>query len=236
MGGPPGGRLPSHPRRARAGLRGARAPTPRSPTSSTRPASLPSGARSGVETAFRASAGHTGPTIAVLCEYDALPGIGHACGHNVIAAAGLGAALAAATLAREGIGRLVVMGTPAEEGGGGKIELARRGGFDGIDAAMMVHPADADLTRMDCIAIQQLEVSYEGQAAHAAAGAARRAQRPRRRGARLRQRRRAAPAHPADRADPRHLHQGRRQAEHRARPRRGTVVRPLATRWRRCSR
>jgi len=123
----------------------------------------------GVETAFRANAGHTGPTIAVLCEYDALPGIGHACGHNVIAAAGLGAALATATLAREGIGRLVVMGTPAEEGGGGKIELARRGGFAGIDAAMMVHPADADLTRMDCIANQQLHISYEGQAAHAAA-------------------------------------------------------------------
>ena len=122
----------------------------------------------GVETAFRASAGRTGPTIAVLCEYDALPGIGHACGHNVIAAAGLGAALAAATLAREGTGRLVVMGTPAEEGGGGKIELARRGGFAGIDAAMMVHPADADLTRMDCIANQQLHISYEGQAAHAA--------------------------------------------------------------------
>ena len=102
----------------------------------------------GIETAFRAGAGDSGPVIAGLCEYDALPGIGHACGHNVIAAAGLGAALAAAILARQGIGRLVVMGTPAEEGGGGKIELARRGGFAGIDAAMMVHPADADLTRI----------------------------------------------------------------------------------------
>ena len=61
------------------------------------------------------------------------------------------------------------MGTPAEEGGGGKIAMARRGAFDEIDAAMMVHPADADLTRMDCIAIQQLEVAYDGQAAHAAA-------------------------------------------------------------------
>ena len=123
----------------------------------------------GLETAFRASAGESGPVIAVLCEYDALPGIGHACGHNVIAAAGLGAALATAGLAKEGFGRLVVMGTPAEEGGGGKIELARRGAFAGVDAAMMVHPADADLVRMDCIANQQLRISYEGHAAHAAA-------------------------------------------------------------------
>ena len=71
----------------------------------------------GVETAFRARVGSSGPTVAVLCEYDALPGIGHACGHNIIAAAGLGAALATAGLARDGGGRLVVLGTPAEEGG-----------------------------------------------------------------------------------------------------------------------
>src|SRR5512132_3720985 len=74
------------------------------------------GAR-GVDTAFEATAGSAGPTIAVLCEYDALPGIGHACGHNVIAAAGLGAGLAAAALADELGGRLVVVGSPAEEGG-----------------------------------------------------------------------------------------------------------------------
>jgi amidohydrolase len=123
----------------------------------------------GIDTAFRAGVGERGPTIAVMCEYDALPGIGHACGHNVIAAAGLGATLATAGLAREGVGRLVVMGTPAEEGGGGKIELARRGALDGIDAAMMIHPADADLVRMDAIANQQLRISYEGRAAHAAA-------------------------------------------------------------------
>jgi amidohydrolase len=129
----------------------------------------PERAAHGLPTAFRADVGTEGPTIAVLCEYDALPGIGHACGHNVIAAAGLGAGLAAAAPAREGTGRLVVLGTPAEEGGGGKIELARRGAFDGIDAAMMVHPADADLTRMDCLANQQLLIDYEGEAAHAAA-------------------------------------------------------------------
>jgi amidohydrolase len=123
----------------------------------------------GVPTAFRARAGESGPDVAVLCEYDALPGLGHACGHNVIAAAGLGAGLAAAALAREGGGRLTILGTPAEEGGGGKIRLARAGAFATIDAAMMLHPADADLRRMDCIAIQQLEIDYYGTAAHAAA-------------------------------------------------------------------
>jgi amidohydrolase len=107
--------------------------------------------------------------VAVLCEYDALPGLGHACGHNVIAAAGLGAGLAAAALAPECGGRLTVLGTPAEEGGGGKVHLARAGAFATVDAAMMVHPADADLRRMDCIAIQQLEIDYFGRAAHAAA-------------------------------------------------------------------
>ena len=94
----------------------------------------------------------------MLCEYDALPGIGHACGHNVIATAGLGAGLAAAVLADEAGGRIRIMGTPAEEGGGGKIEMARKGAFEGLTAAMMVHPADADLVRMNCIAVQELYV------------------------------------------------------------------------------
>lgn len=123
----------------------------------------------GIATAFAARAGHGGPCVAVLCEYDALPGIGHACGHNLIAAAGLGAGLAAAALAQEAGGRVVVLGTPAEEGGGGKVLLAQRGVFDGIDAALMVHPAGSDLTRMDTIAIQELHVTYTGRSAHAAA-------------------------------------------------------------------
>lgn len=123
----------------------------------------------GVDTAFEARAGHSGPEIAVLCEYDALPGVGHACGHNVIAAAGLGAGLAVAALADEVGGRVRIMGTPAEEGGGGKIRMARHGAFDGLAAAMMVHPADADLIRMDCIAVEQMRVQYHGRAAHAAA-------------------------------------------------------------------
>src|SRR4051794_11150434 len=124
----------------------------------------------GLPTAFQAGAGAgDGPVVAVLCEYDALPDIGHACGHNVIATAGLGAALAVAAVADAAGGRLAVLGTPAEEGGGGKIVMARRGAFDGVQAALMVHPADADLLSMSTIAIQQLLVSYEGRSAHAAA-------------------------------------------------------------------
>ncbi len=122
-----------------------------------------------LETAFDAEAGTKGSSIAVLCEYDALPGIGHACGHNIIATAGLGAGLAAAAVAEQAGGRVRIMGTPAEEGGGGKVRMARAGAFDGVDAAMMVHPADADLVAMDCIAIHELTVTYAGKAAHAAA-------------------------------------------------------------------
>lgn len=123
----------------------------------------------GLDTAFSARAGGTGPTVAVLCEYDALPEIGHACGHNVIATAGLGAGLAAAALADELGGRVLILGTPAEEGGGGKVFLADRGAFDGVDAAMMVHPAGRDLRTMNAIAIHTCTVEYRGLAAHAAA-------------------------------------------------------------------
>jgi amidohydrolase len=123
----------------------------------------------GVETAFEATAGSTGAQVAVVCEYDALPGIGHACGHNVIAAAGLGAGLAAAALADELGGRVVVVGSPAEEGGGGKVPLIDGGTFQGVDAAVMIHPADADLSAMDVVALHQAHVTYVGEAAHAAA-------------------------------------------------------------------
>jgi amidohydrolase len=123
----------------------------------------------GIETAFRADAGATGPVVAVLCEYDALPGIGHACGHNIIGAAGLGAGLALASVAHEAGGRVAILGTPAEEGGGGKVLLAERGAFDGVDAALMVHPADADLQWMSTLALHELHVRFHGEAAHAAA-------------------------------------------------------------------
>jgi amidohydrolase len=123
-----------------------------------------------MDTAFVARAGTgDGPTIGVFCEYDALPEIGHACGHNVIGAAGLGAGLAAATVAEELGGRVVVLGSPAEEGGGGQVFLHERGALDDLDAAMMIHPADGDLLAMNVIAIQQVHVQYHGQAAHAAA-------------------------------------------------------------------
>ncbi|MCY3635742.1 MAG: M20 family metallopeptidase [bacterium] len=122
-----------------------------------------------LDTAFIARSGRTGPHIAVICEYDALPEIGHACGHNVIAAAGLGAGLAAAALAEELGGRISIIGTPAEEGGGGKCYMLERGAFDGVSAAMMVHPANHELTTMSAIAVEQLEVTYSGQSAHASA-------------------------------------------------------------------
>ena len=123
----------------------------------------------GVETGFESRFGDRGVDVAVLCEYDALPSIGHACGHNIIATAGLGAGIAAAAVAQLAGGRVRIMGTPAEEGGGGKIEMARNGAFQDLDAAMMVHPADADLIRMDAIAIHQADVRFSGKAAHAAA-------------------------------------------------------------------
>lgn len=123
----------------------------------------------GLDTAFVARAGSSGPDIAVCLEYDALPGIGHACGHNIIAAAGLGAGLAAATVAEECGGRLSILGTPAEEGGGGKVFMIRAGAFDDVDAAVMVHPAGAELRDMTTLAVQQCLATYTGAAAHAAA-------------------------------------------------------------------
>ena len=123
----------------------------------------------GVETAFAARAGETGPLVAILCEYDALPGIGHACGHNIIAASGLGAGLAAAEVVEELGGRLLILGTPAEEGGGGKVRLIDGGALEGVDAAIMLHPAGLELAEMQTLAVQQLFARYHGHAAHAAA-------------------------------------------------------------------
>lgn len=120
-------------------------------------------------TAFLAKAG-SGPLHVCICaEYDALPGVGHACGHNIIAAAAVGAGIAASAVA-DAVGLSVsVIGTPAEErgDGGGKILLLERGGFDGIHAAMMVHPAPADLLMPKVIAASMFEVEYEGKEAHA---------------------------------------------------------------------
>jgi amidohydrolase len=124
----------------------------------------------GVETAYAAEFGPKGaPVMSLLSEYDALPGIGHACGHNVIATAGLGAALGLSKLGAKVIGRVRYMGTPAEERGGGKEFMAQAGAFEGVDASMMVHPAGFDMVTMPCIALSEVEVIYHGRAAHASA-------------------------------------------------------------------
>ncbi len=120
-------------------------------------------------TAFAARCGTGRPRVAVLCEYDALPGIGHGCGHNIIAAAGAGAGVALAAIIGETGGSVVVLGTPAEEGGGGKIAMTREGAFDEVDAAMMIHPASLELIAMNVLAVSAVEVEYRGRAAHAAA-------------------------------------------------------------------
>jgi amidohydrolase len=122
-----------------------------------------------VETAYAAEFGDKGPTIAILSEYDALPGVGHACGHNIIATTGLGAVLALSKLGAKLPGRVRYLGTPAEERFGGKEIIAREGAFDGADCAMMIHPSNLNLATMPCIAISEVEVTYHGRAAHAAA-------------------------------------------------------------------
>jgi amidohydrolase len=120
-------------------------------------------------TAFAARAG-SGPLHVVVCaEYDALPAVGHACGHNVIAAMAAGAGLALARVADDAGLRVTVLGTPAEEGGGGKILLLRRGAFDGAHAAMMVHPSPYEQAEMPIIAVDHLQVVYSGKEAHASA-------------------------------------------------------------------
>src|SRR5262245_3390618 len=123
----------------------------------------------GLPTAFAAHLGSGRPRVAVLCEYDALPGIGHGCGHNLIAAAGAGAGVGLAAVLGETGGSIVVLGSPGEEGGGGKIRMAREGAFAEIDAAMMIHPASLDLIAMNVLAVSAVQVEYRGRAAHAAA-------------------------------------------------------------------
>ncbi|MGY1620273.1 M20 family metallopeptidase [Geodermatophilus sp. SYSU D00691] len=126
----------------------------------------------GLETALRAATGNgAGPTVAVLAEYDALPGIGHGCGHNVICSAAVGAFLGLhAVLSAGGIGgTALLLGTPAEEGGGGKELMARDGAFDGVDAVVMLHPFSYDAAVQPFLGRRQLEVTYTGIAAHASA-------------------------------------------------------------------
>src|SRR5262252_4592072 len=123
----------------------------------------------GLDTAFRATLETgAGPTIAILCEYDALPGIGHACGHNVIAMSGAGAGAGlAAVKGQLPAGRILVIGTPAEEGGGGKIKLIQSGVFQDVDCAMMIHGFDRTLLHQDLLGIVRATFEYTGKAAHA---------------------------------------------------------------------
>jgi len=123
----------------------------------------------GMDTAVVAEYGSGPLVIGVCAEYDALPGIGHACGHNVIAAAGVGAALALAAVADD-VGITVrLLGTPAEEGGGGKILMLDAGSFDGLHAAMMVHPSPLESAAFGCLAVTHVDVRYHGKSSHASA-------------------------------------------------------------------
>ena len=123
----------------------------------------------GLDTAFVSTFGDKGVEVGILSEYDALPGIGHACGHNIIATTGLGASLALAKLGAALPGRVRYLGTPAEEAGGGKEIMAQAGAFDGLDTAMMVHPAGINLVTMPSVAMNEVRVTFTGKAAHASA-------------------------------------------------------------------
>ena len=120
-------------------------------------------------TAFRATVGSGPLTIAICAEYDCLPGIGHACGHNVIASSAVGAAIGLGTVADDLGLTIRIVGTPAEESGGGKVLLLERGAFEGAHAAMMVHPAPLDMAEPMMIAWSQFDVHYHGKEAHASA-------------------------------------------------------------------
>jgi len=123
----------------------------------------------GLDTAFLARFGSGPVRIALCAEYDALPGLGHACGHNLIAASSVGAALGLAAVADDAGLTVEVYGTPAEEGGGGKIEMLDRGAFAGVDLAMMVHPAPVDVAEARPFAVSHSKITYIGRSAHAAA-------------------------------------------------------------------
>lgn len=124
---------------------------------------------SGLPTSFRASFGRGKPIIALLAEYDALPEIGHACGHNIIAASSAGAAVASKFMVNKLGGTIQVLGTPGEEMFGGKIIMIESGDFDEVDVAMLVHPGTRNMAVTQALACISLEVEFLGKAAHAAA-------------------------------------------------------------------
>jgi amidohydrolase len=123
----------------------------------------------GLDTAFAARAGSSGPEVIICCEMDALPQVGHACGHNIIATAALGAGAAVAPMADELGFRVTVLGTPAEENYGGKVDLIDAGAFEGAAASMMVHPSPRDTVDGRMLAINHCAVEFFGKDAHASA-------------------------------------------------------------------
>ncbi|WP_248760973.1 M20 family metallopeptidase [Pseudarthrobacter sp. SSS035] len=123
----------------------------------------------GFPTAIRAVFGNGSHRIGVMAEYDALPGLGHACGHNIITAISCGTVVALAEFAAERDLTVELYGTPAEEGGGGKIELLKKGAFHGLDLAMMAHPSPVDSAEARPFAVAHNHVEYRGKSAHAAA-------------------------------------------------------------------
>jgi amidohydrolase len=122
----------------------------------------------GLETSFVARAGSSGPEVLICAEYDALPGVGHACGHDIIATASMGAGLALAGLADELGIRVTVLGTPAEEMKGGKVDLINAGAFQGAAASMMVHPSPDDVLDPQVLAVRHIDVEFHGKDSHAA--------------------------------------------------------------------
>lgn len=125
-------------------------------------------AAGGLDTAFRAEYGSGSLVIGICAEYDALPDIGHACGHNIIAASAVGTALALAEVADELDLKVVLIGTPAEEAGGGKVLLLNAGTFDDIAASVMLHPGPADIAAARSLALSEVAISYTGRESHAA--------------------------------------------------------------------
>jgi len=123
----------------------------------------------GLATAFRATYGQGNPRIALLAEYDALPKIGHGCGHNIIAASAVGAGVASKSIVDQLGGSVVVLGTPGEEVLGGKINIVKAGAFKEIDAAMIVHPNMRNMVTVEALACSTLDVEFFGRPAHAAA-------------------------------------------------------------------
>ena len=122
----------------------------------------------GLATAFAARAGSTGPEVVICAEMDALPTVGHACGHNIIATSALGAGVALVSLADELGLRLTVLGTPAEEKLGGKVDLINAGAFAGVTASIMVHPSNSDVVDPNVLGVRHIDVEFHGKDSHAA--------------------------------------------------------------------